>query len=635
MGSEQPPTSTGHLLDHEKQSLAQLVQNREFRAALNKAQELIRSYPADPFLPMVCGSVFTLAGKPKEAAPFFQKAIKLDPSSVDGHYNLGITLKALGSLTAAHDSLGRALNLAPNHIPSLVQLGVVCHDQGHYSSAVERLQFAVALDANQAEAWHQLGRALHRLDKFQEADEAFRAAILGDPKHFQARSHYALLLRDMGNSSDSIEQARTSVDLSPKNAGLWNNLGSCHLSFKHFEDAIECFEKAIRLQPGFLDAINNLAKAHTDLGILWNASADHLSRGVDIYKQVLKRYPSARAWSQLAVALERYGEFDAALQAHNKAIELGPDNARLYSRRATFLLRYRHDALGLSDHEHRFDRVKVVRHPSPRWQGEPLVNKTIAVLPEQGLGDQLQFLRFLPLLKAKGCNIVLVANPKLASLFEASGLADQVVCMGEPLPPTDYNIPIMSIPHQLGVTLDCASGKRYLRADPQLTVFWAEKCKRYKGKLVGVHWQGNPEYGADFSRSFPLCSFAPMADLPSANLISIQKGELGTSQIPAFRHKHQLDEMDEIAGFATGFDDLAALMTVLDMVVTSDTSVAHLAGALGVETHLVLGLFPDWRWQGTGNTTHWYDSMTVWRQSRGESWTEVVERLATSKRDEQ
>jgi hypothetical protein len=268
----------------------------------------------------------------------------------------------------------------------------------------------------------------------------------------------------------------------------------------------------------------------------------------------------------------------------------------------------------------------------PRWQGQPLSNETLLVHAEQGLGDTIQFVRYLPLVCERAGRVICEVQPGLLPLMKQSKLAKvaDFIGRGELLPEFDAQVPLLSLPavfQTTAETIPLAAG--YLAADPVRVSQWKERLGDVAGLRVGIAWQGSAGYPGDRERSIPLIEFAPLA-LPGVELISLQKG-FGSEQI------EQLGDRFKVRALGPGFDaaggaflDAAAVIENLDLVVTSDTAIAHLAGALGRPTWLALSLVPDWRWMFERVGSPWYASLTLFRQTRLREWSDVFQKMAVA-----
>ena len=266
----------------------------------------------------------------------------------------------------------------------------------------------------------------------------------------------------------------------------------------------------------------------------------------------------------------------------------------------------------------------------PRWDGRSLKGKTILVFAQRGLGDTIQFVRFLPLVKARGGTVLFECAAGLIPLLEGIAGIDQFLAAGKPLPPFDVQAPLLSLPGILGTTLQTIPADvPYLRADPALVEFWRQELNSLDGFKIGIAWQGNPLYPADKFRSIPFHHFEKLARVPKVRLVSLQKGP-GCEQIQAGAERIPILELGDRLDAKGAFLDTAAIMMNLDLVVTVDTAIEHLAGALAVPVWTVHWFVPDWRWFLDRDDSPWYPTMRLFRQKQLGDWNEVFDRIAAA-----
>ena len=338
----------------------------------------------------------------------------------------------------------------------------------------------------------------------------------------------------------------------------------------------------------------------------------------------------------LGVVLKDQGHWDEALAKYDEALQIQPGHAHTLCSRSVALLSLGRFAEGWAGYEHRIGlpQFNTLSFPQPRWEGTPLAGRTLLIHCEQGFGDTLQFIRFVkPAVERAGDGkIVLAAQPELMPLLSQSGYAG-LVSKEQPLPAFDVHVPLMSLPQLLGVELDTLPCETpYLAVEQARVDKWREELKKYSGFKIGIGWQGRPDFRGDRLRSISLETFAPLADVAEVRLISLQKGP-GSEQLGAGLLRFDVVDLgDEIDRTGSRFMDTAAVMQSLDLVVTSDTALAHLAGALGVRVWLALSAAPDWRWMVEREDSPWYPSMRLFRQSRLDDWTDVFERMAAELR---
>jgi hypothetical protein len=317
----------------------------------------------------------------------------------------------------------------------------------------------------------------------------------------------------------------------------------------------------------------------------------------------------------------------AAIEHYDRALRIDPNYAQALAARGAALLSLGDFAAGWDLYEHRAccPQFKMLRISAPQWDGSPLAGRTLLVHCEQGFGDTLQFIRYVRQLSADG-RTVIAAPPALVALLAQSGYRE-LVSLTAPLPLFDVHAPLLSLPRILGTTLDTIPRNvPYLSAEPERIARWGRELSRFDGLKVGIACQGRKEFQGDRFRSIPLEFFAPLAEIPGVQLISLQRkpslGELAGGRAPF-----------DVVDFGAVLDDppfveLAALIENLDLVVTSDTAVAHLAGALGAQVWLALAFAPDWRWLLGRDDCPWYPTMRLFRQRRRGDWQEVFADVA-------
>ena len=328
------------------------------------------------------------------------------------------------------------------------------------------------------------------------------------------------------------------------------------------------------------------------------------------------------------------GRFEEAHGLLKEAVALKPDYAvaRMALGQASLLLGRFEE--GWPDYEWRWLTPEYAPRPfaQPRWQGEPVAGRTVLLYAEQGHGDTLQFVRYAALLKARGAAVVVECQPALLELLRRTPGIDRLVPLGGPLPFFDYHAPLLSLPGAFRTTLATVPADvPYLFADPARVAAWRERLAAEPGFKVGLIWQGNPKFTGDRKRSIPLRHYAALAQLPGVRLYSLQRGD-GAAQLDALAGAFVVTDLGR-AEDEHSFAETAAMMCALDLVITSDTGPAHLAGGLGVSVWVALTLAPDWRWLAGREDCPWYPTMRLFRQRRPGDWDDVFARLAAALRD--
>jgi hypothetical protein len=406
---------------------------------------------------------------------------------------------------------------------------------------------------------------------------------------------------------------------------LWSNLGLAYKDWGRHHEAVASLERATALAPGQSELHYNLGNGLLAAGRPEAAEAS--------FRAALTREAGhARAMVNLGTAQKEQGRLDEAIATLRGAVAARPEDADAHWNLALALLMAGDWDQGWREHEwrRRLPGFPVERLDGPEWDGAPLAGRTLLVHAEQGLGDAIQFVRFARIVPRHGGRVVLRCQPRLARLLSSAEGIDEVTTTDGPMPGHDVQIPLMSLPGRLGEAPDPAP---YIAPEPALARDWAARLGDEGGLGIGIGWQGNPDYAADRRRSIPLAMFAALAELPGVSLHALQKGP-GREQIAGWPAGMALRDLGgELYRGPDAFVDTAAVLAALDLVVCSDTALAHLAGAMGVETWLLLPRPPDWRWGLAGETTHWYRAMRLFRQDAPGDWGGVFDRVTGALRE--
>jgi hypothetical protein len=403
-----------------------------------------------------------------------------------------------------------------------------------------------------------------------------------------------------------------------------NNLGTTLLDLNRPAEAAAAFEQTLKLNPNYASGYCNLATALHKLG--------RLEEAVEHCRQALAIDPSGcESLNNLATIFIDQGKIDDALQAIEQALAINPDYAKARLNRAIAWLLLGDFRRGWPEYEWRWRTKAVLARDfrQPRWDGGDLTGRTILVHAEQGHGDIFHFIRYLPLVRRWSGRVLFECPAALHPLLSNCSGPDELLASAAPLPPFDVHAPLLSLPHLLNLPDPKDSpSPPYLIANPALIAQWQTELSQLDGCKIGINWQGNPKHTKDSRRSIPLAEFLPLAQVPGVRLISLQKG-FGKDQLADVANNGLVldlgSRLDETAG---AFVDTAAALHGLDLVITSDTALAHLAGALGRPVWLALSAAPDWRWQLTGDATPWYPSMRLFRQSTLGDWATVFAQIA-------
>jgi hypothetical protein len=417
------------------------------------------------------------------------------------------------------------------------------------------------------------------------------------------------------------------VNAQPGHASAWCYLGMALHDQERYEDAVAAYKRALGLQPNFPIALNNLGNSLRQLRCLSEAVAS-FNRAIELKPDYVT------AFKNKATTLVWEGHVEEALRTYEAALPLAPEDPEIHKHIGILRLLTGDYAGGWPEYEWRWKTKDLSLPPmvQPLWDGSSLDGKTILLTPEQGLGDTIQFVRYAAWLKERyDCRVLFHAPPALRQLLSSCAGIDEWVADIACLPPFDVYSPLVQVAGVLRHTpRDCPVKIPYLTAEPALVEQWRAELSEYRGRMIGIAWRGSPIYHADKMRSIPLVEFAPLGKLKGLQLFSLQKGK-GIEELETIAGRLDVVDLGRRVDETTGaFVETAAVLKNLDLLITTDTSVAHVAGALGVPVWVAVCNVADWRWLNTGDTTVWYPSMRLFRQTRAGDWAGVFERIAAA-----
>ena len=503
---------------------------------------------------------------------------------------------------------------------ALHQLGNALREAGRPEEALVQFRLALQLEPDAARIHHSLGLALDQLGRWLDAADAYRQALQRQPDYASAHNNFGTALLKLHKLHEAITQFHACLRLQPTCVEAHNNLGIALSELNQHEKALPSFHAALALRPDSLQSHLGLGAALGELG--------RVEEAIRHITEALRLKPAAaNIHNDLGIAHASLNRFDEALAHFERALQLQPDYPLTQRNRALTWLKQGDLARGWPSYEQRLLLSEEPRSfAQPRWDGSPLAGRTILVHHEQGLGDTLQFVRYLPLLQQQGGRVIFECQKGLTRLLASCRGIDVLLPSKAPLPPFDVHAAIMSLPYLLGTTLETIPAPvPYLYADAALVRLWGQVLGRLSGFKVAIAWQGNPRFKRDRLRSIPLRAFAPLARLPGVRLLSLQKWH-GVEQI-AIAGFPVLDVTKDLDTHGA-FTDTAAILKNVDLVITSDSALAHLAGALDVPVWLALGFSSDWRWLMDRADSPWYPSMRLFRQQENDNWTAVFTRMA-------
>ncbi len=623
------------------------LQQRNFEVACKFFRKALEQNPDYEMAHANLGIALHESDSLDEAIKCYRKVITLNPNYVNAYINLGNAFKQQGKLEKAVICYKKAIELNPNDAILFSNLGNIYREHCKPEEAVECYRKASELDPDKAEFYCNLGATLQESGALTEAILSYKKAVKLDPNYAMAFSNLGSALQESGKPEEAISSYKKAIAINPDYADALNNLGISHLEKDEPEEAIMCHKKAIELKPDCADAHNNLGTVFMAQGKLEDA--------ITCYKKALSlKKDYVEAYNNLGTALMKQGKFDAAIFSYKKAIGLKPDYPEAYNNLGTILkwagkpldaiVCYKHAieqnpnhalahvnmafALLITENfrkgwqEYEW-RLRTKDHEfrafqQPMWDGAPLNGKTILVHTEQGLGDNIQFVRYLPMIQAQGGRVIFECLPSLVHLLKNCEGIDKII---EKTPTSvstvqfDVQVPLLSLPGIFHTTLDnIPSKKSYVMPDPSFLIKWKNRLgDNDKSFKVGLVWASNPENKNIYlKKSCKLNDFEAISEIPGLSFYSLQKGQASVEANNPPKGMNIINLTNELNDFA----DTAAAIVNLDLVISVDTSVAHLAGAIGKPVWTLLPFVPDWRWFLKRNDSPWYPSMRLFRQTK-------------------
>jgi tetratricopeptide (TPR) repeat protein len=556
--------------------------------ALLCAQQALAAEPTHADTLHLMGLICIRSGQHDHAVEWIGRAIRQNPKP-DYLANLGIALKQSGRLEEALQVFDKAIQLTPDDAEAWLRLAKAFGAVGRKAEAVQAYQRVLQLVPRQWEAAYQCGELLHEAERFEEALACFDRCDEERPDHVPTLQARARALRGLKRFSESLAELLRADALAPGDIITCNNIGNALLSLQRPREALEWFEKALALDPNSVEVLFNKVSALGELCRFEEASSvfDHL----EAIEADRARCEFSRSHMQLLM-----GQFEAGWAGREA--------------------RWRHSGLPM-----------IIRADfrQPRWLGnEEIVGKSLLVYSDEGLGDAIQFARYVPLAAARGARVIFVIPDQLHPLMSSLAGVQECRLSSTGYPSTfDLYCPLMSLPLAFGTTLETIPPPlRLPPLAPNLIRAWEDRLGPHTRLRVGLVWSGNPRHPDDLRRSIPFQTMARLLDV-NAMFVSLQKD-------PRPNDKTFLNQCKDVIDLSAGLTDFlqtAALISCLDIVITVDTSVAHLAATLGCATWILLPHVPDWRWLLNRDDSPWYPTARLYRQSKTREYASVLDRV--------
>ena len=593
--------------------------------ALRLVAAAMRAGPPSAFLHLNHGLVLNALERPEEAIVSFERAIALDASFAQAHNNRAVLLSTLGRHEQARESYRAALTLDPGNAGTLFNQANTLKDLGHLEEAVASYDRALALQPDLAPALCNRGIALHALNRHEEALASLDAALARAADIAEAHLNRGSVLDDLKRHEEAIASYDAALTLRPEYAEALSNRGVALHALGRDAEALQSFDRALMIRPEYAEALTHRG-ATLDAMQRYDEALANYNRAIALKPEF------ADAYGNRGATFYNLQRLDEALTDFDRALALRPDLPEAHWNQATARLITGDYVRGFAEYEWRWQRETMASSkrdfPQPLWRGEDITGKTVLLHSEQGFGDSIQFCRYAPALAARGARVILEVEAPLQRLMTtlvtplAGGIEVDRQRLG-PVPAFDAYCPLLSLPLAFGTQLDTVpSVTPYLDAQAGDIAGWSERLAEQRRPRIGLAWSGNPNHLRDAERSIALEALLPLVGL-DATFVSLQK-ELRAADAAVLASHSGILQVDE---HLKDFADTAALIAALDLVVTVDTSVAHLAGALGKPVWLLLPFIPDWRWLLERETSPWYPTARLFRQDDTRRYDGVIARV--------
>jgi len=616
-------------IDEDFQRGVTALRTGNLKEARRRLQAVTRTQPKHVPALNLLGVVLSQLGRNDEALSTYDRALSFSPDSPESWYGRGMILLAMRRPDEAIASFTRLLAVKPDFTQvHLLRAKLLC-DVGDHEAALDAIDKLLAIAPGLAEAWLGRSNILFEAGRYDEALSAAEKAIALKPSLAEALHACGNTLNELRRHDEALGAYDKALALNANSAGGWYGRGNVLSELKRFDDALIAYDKALALD-------QNFAQGWVGRGNVLNMLKRFDEALAAFARALALQAKLAEAWLGRGNVLLELKRFEEALSCYDQAIAIQPDFATAYFNRGRSRLLLGHYEGGWQDYEWRWQaRDFLSKRPdlkSSNWQGENLSGRHLLVYSEQGLGDIIQFVRYLPLLLQREYKITFLTAEKLARLFRQSIPSLHVVDTLQGLQRPDAQVALISLPYFLKTDLSSVPNQvPYLNAEANLEAAWKVRIGVH-GFKIGIAWQGNPVGAIDAGRSVPLKEFVRLSKIPEVRLISLQK-QVGLNQLADLPEDARIEILgDNFDSGPDAFIDTAAVMNNLDLIITCDTSIAHLAGALGRPTWVALKHVPDWRWMLDREDTPWYPTMRLFRQDERDEWGHVFSKIEESLR---
>lgn len=547
------------------------------------------------------------SGRLRQAERVLSRILAERPDDPDALDLLGVITAESGQAERACTLIAQAIRLGGPTATYCSHLGAILEHQQNLSGAIACYRQALDQQPEDAGILWRLGNLLHRTGQLNEAAEHYERCTVLAPTHAEAWFNLGVTLTMLNRPADGLRCYERTLTLAPNHKDAHNNLGILLHASGRLDSAVASYRRALHYAPHYGEARYNLGLAQQQ--------QDRLDDAAATYRRLLADWPHHReAHNNLGNVLLATNDLEGAVTSYQRALTFDPQHAEANWNMGLVRLLKGDLAAGWRGFEWRFDQVRSVRRHGdhPRWAGEGLGGGRVLLWAEQGLGDALQFIRYAPMVEARGTSVVVECHSQLVPLFETVPGVGEVYPIGAELPLIEAQIPLMSLPLVFGTTLETIPAHvPYVAVSEERKKQWEERLLQFDGPRIGLVWLGNPNHKNDHNRSIPLDVVTPLLEI-DAHWFTLQPDIVAP------------DGMISLAEHLNDFSDTAAALGQMDLVISVDTSVAHLAGSLGCPVWALIPFAPDWRWMLDRPDSPWYPSMTLYRQPRRGDWAAVI-----------
>ena len=646
--------------------LINLYNQGKLKEVVERAEETIRHYPHAFMAWNILGAANKSLGKGQEATQAFKKVTELRPEYADGFNNLGLALQDEGKLDEAVKAYEKVLMLQPNDAEAHSNIGNVLQEQGIFEDAITAYKKGLSLKPKYAEAYYNMGNTYKKMGELEEAIIAHKTAISIKPDFPEAHHNLGNSLRDQGKLPEAIEAIKKAIQLKPNYAVAYNSLGGVLKDQGEMEEAIEAYQKAISLKPDYAEVYNNIGNALKDHG--------KLEEAIVAYHKALANKPDyAAAYNNIGVTLNEQGKLDESIEAYNKALSINPDYAEVYNNLGMVLVDQGNLQHALSayikaaslkpDFAEAYDnmgRLYWLNHDfikafelmewrwnikkqyfsgielnsdKPKWKGED--KKKVFVWKEQGIGDEIMFSSALKELNNMSAKMIIECDKRLIPLYKRSFpkevkiVDDRNNVMGHEYE-TQISIGSLLKHFRRNINDFEKASAGWLKADSKKSAAFRKRLQENgNDKIIGISWFTKAKKPKSHRRNVPIKLLANCLQKMPAKYVNLQYG-VKADEISSISSKHglNLNYIEELDLF-NDLDGLAALISACDIVISTDNASVHMAGALGIDTRILLPLTAEERWGLSSSNSYWYDSVTLYRQEILGDWSKPLECLMT------